>query len=61
MDKHVYQRWWNTVFLPSVRERHRCFKCALTMDNASTHNVDLSAEDVDILFPFLPPNGTAVY
>jgi len=59
MDKHVYQRWWNTFFLPAVRERLRGLKCFLRMDNASTHNVNLSAEDVDIFC--LPPNSTAVY
>lgn len=29
MDQHVYARWWSTVFLPAVRERHRGAKmCA---------------------------------
>jgi len=59
MDKHVYERWWNTVVLPAVHQRHRGAKCALIMENASTHDVNLSAEDVEILF--LPPNSTAVY
>jgi len=59
MDKYVYAQWWKTVFLPAVRERHGGTKCALIMDNSSTHDVELSAEDVEILF--LPPNTTAVY
>jgi len=59
MDKHVYERWWNTEFLPAVHQRHTGAKSALIMDNASTHDVNLSAEDVEILF--LPPNSTAVY
>jgi len=59
MDKDVYKRWWKTVFLPAVRERHKGSKCDLIMDNASTHNINLSAEDVDIFL--LPPNSTAVY
>jgi len=59
MDKHVYERWWKNVFLPAVRQRHRGAKCALIMDNSSTHDVALSSEDVEIFF--LPPNTTAVY
>jgi len=59
MDKYVYAQWWQTVFLPAVREGHGGTKCALIMDNSSTHDVELSAEDVEILF--LPPNTTAVY
>ena len=59
MDKHVYEGWWNNVFLPAVRHRHRGAKCALIMDNSSTHDVALSSEDVEIFF--LPPNLTAVY
>jgi len=67
MDKYVYERWWNTVFLPAVRERHRGFKCALIMDNASTQNVNLSAEDVHIFFlphqqdSGVPANGRGSY
>eukprot|EP00168_Porphyra_purpurea_P010995 TRINITY_DN2757_c0_g1_i1.p1 TRINITY_DN2757_c0_g1~~TRINITY_DN2757_c0_g1_i1.p1 ORF type:complete len:274 (-),score=18.50 TRINITY_DN2757_c0_g1_i1:171-992(-) len=59
MDKHVYARWWNTVFLPAVRARHRGAKCALIMDNSSTHDVAQQADYVEILF--LPPNVTAIY
>jgi len=59
MDKHVYERWCNTLFLPAVHQRHRGAKSALIMDNASTHDVNLSSEDVKILF--LPRNSTAVY
>jgi len=59
MDKCVYVRWWNTVFLPAVRDRHGGAKCALIMDNSSTHDTELSADDVEILF--LPPNVTAIY
>jgi len=59
MDKDVYERWWKTVFLPAVRERHKGSKFALIMDNASTHNVNLSADDVDIFL--LSPNSIAVY
>jgi len=59
MDKHFYERRWNTFFLPAVHERHRGLKCALIMDNASTHNVNMSAEDVEIFF--FSPNSTAVY
>jgi len=58
MDKHVSERWWNTVFLPAVHQRHRGAKCSLIMDNASINDDNLSAEDVEILF--LPPNSTAV-
>lgn len=59
MDRPVYARWWNTVFLRAVRERHRGTKRALMMDNSSTHDVSLRADDVEILF--LPPNVTANY
>ena len=59
MDKYVYARWWNTVFLPAVRDRHGGAKCALIMDNSSTHDTALSADYVEILF--LPPNDTAIY
>lgn len=50
MDRHVHARWWNTVFLWAVEERHRGAKCALFMENASTQNVSLRADEVEILF-----------
>ena len=59
MEKIVYPRWWNTVFLPTVRERHRVAKCALNIDHSSTDDVEHMADDVEIFF--LPPNTTAVY
>jgi len=59
MDKHVCERWWNTVFRPAVHQRRRGAKSALIMDNASANDVNVSAEDVEVLF--LPPNSTAVY
>jgi len=59
MDKIVYARWWTTVFLPAVREGHRDEKCTLNMDSSSTHDVELMADDVDILH--LRPNTTVVY
>jgi len=59
IDKLVYARWRNTVFLPAVRERHRGAKCGLIMKNSSTHDVELMAYDVDTFY--LPPNTTAVY
>jgi len=46
MDKHVYERWWITVLLPAVHQRHRGAKSALIMDNASAHDVNVSAEDL---------------
>ena len=59
MDQLVYARWWTTVFLPAVLERHRGAKCSLMMDNSSTHDVELFADHVNVLY--LPPNTTAVY
>jgi len=59
MDKHVYDRLWNDVFLSAIGQRHRGAKCALLMDNSSTHDVALSSEVVEIFF--LPDNTTAVY
>jgi len=37
MDMLVYARYWNTVFLPAIHERHGGAKCALIMENSSTH------------------------
>jgi len=58
MDKHVYERWWNTVFLSAVHQRHKGAKSSQIMDNASTHDVNLSAEDVEV--NFRPPSSTAL-
>jgi len=52
MDKYVYARWWNTVFLLAVRDRHGGAKCALIMDNSSTHDTALSADDVEMFCSF---------
>ena len=59
MDKYVYAKWCNTVFLSAGRDSHRDAKCALIMDNSSTYDSALSADDVK--FWFLPPNVTAIY
>jgi len=58
-DKYVYAKWCNTVFLSAGRDRHGDAKCALIMDNSSTYDTALSADDVKI--SFLPPNVTAIY
>lgn len=59
MDHHVYTRWFNTVFLPGVRERHGGASVALILNISATHDVELSAPNVTLIF--LPPITTAVY
>jgi len=59
MDKHVHAPWFNTVFLPAVRARHGGEKCALILENPSTHDTALSEENFEMLFLF--PSVTAIY
>jgi len=57
MDGSVYKSWFETVFLPAVRDRTR-LPVALISDNCGAH-VELESDQVR--FVPLPPNCTSLY
>lgn len=59
MDHHVYAEWFTTVFLAEIRGRPKGARVALIMDNSATHDMTLSADDMEVIY--LPPNTTAAY
>ena len=57
MDGDVYEKWFNTVFVPAVRERTRLL-CVLDVDNCGAHN---KLEHPQVAICPLPPNVTSVH
>ena len=57
MDGVVYEKWFNTVFVPAVRARTR-LPCVLVVDNCGAHG---KLEHPQVAICPLPPNVTSVH